>query len=50
VSAAFFLSRRHAELVSASIERLQTKVLEARWTPKQVQGDEMRQIIVELKN
>jgi predicted regulator of Ras-like GTPase activity (Roadblock/LC7/MglB family) len=47
VSAAFIFSNRHAELVSASMERMGTR---AEWTLKQVQGDEIRQITVELKS
>jgi hypothetical protein len=37
----WILKTRHAELVSASIYQLRPKGLEARWTLKQVQGDDV---------
>jgi predicted regulator of Ras-like GTPase activity (Roadblock/LC7/MglB family) len=47
MSAVLTFPHRHAELVSASMERMGTR---AEWTLKQVQGDEIRQITVELKS
>jgi hypothetical protein len=41
------LKHRHAELVSASMECMGKRAV---WTLKQVQGDEIRQITVELKS
>jgi hypothetical protein len=48
--AALANQHRHVELVSASMVRTGAMANRKKWTLKQVQGDEIRQITVELKS